>query len=83
VAQKDSASSHGIGCSPQCCGETEILPGSPKLVMIPSRFELRDVSSERTGLHEKIFQGRDPFVWTVWFSKMAVGALRLTIGQYK
>jgi hypothetical protein len=51
--------------------------------MIPSRFELRDVSSERTGLHEKRFQGRDLFVWTVWFSKMAVGALRLTIGEYR
>jgi hypothetical protein len=51
--------------------------------MIPSRFELGDASSERTGLHEKRFQGRDLFVRTVRLSKMAVEALRLAIGQHR
>jgi hypothetical protein len=68
---------------PSVVGKPRSYPDLTKLVMIPSRFELGDVRSERTGLHAKRLQGRDLFVWTVWFLKMAVGALRLTTGQYR
>jgi hypothetical protein len=44
---------------PSVVGKPRSYPDLTKLVMIPSRFELGDASSERTGLHEKGFQGRD------------------------